>query len=256
MPVAADGCLKRLCRAELHACRRRCQAEDDITRDGHLCGGKYGCVRLARGANLHTCQRRQIRWGCIDAGGGDGPDAGIAARNAIHAPGDGGVRGARNLRGKCLRITEQQGCAGRRHAHRDRKGRWGRRGRYRACASPSAAQRPRTRREESGQHCRGREAPAMPWKGRRAARGSRRRASENCRIALASKLATLPTFHCGKGFFCVAVARAHSLAAQILMEVSSCGFPDSFRLCELHSETASTWRISISELRPATSMRR
>ena len=72
----------------------------------------------------------------------------VAAEETVYAPGYGRAGSARNGGGELLRETEENaGCSGRNGDGNG--GRWRRRGRYRACASPSAAQCARTHREKS-----------------------------------------------------------------------------------------------------------
>ena len=47
----------------------------------------------------------QIDWSCVDTGGGDGADGGIAASDGVDAPGDGGVRCAGDCGGESLRVA-------------------------------------------------------------------------------------------------------------------------------------------------------
>jgi hypothetical protein len=133
---------------------------------------------MTRCRNLHNRGRRQVRWRRIHPARRDGTDGRAPARRAVHAPIHARVRRVSYRGGKRRRISEHRRPALRRDRHHNGGRRW-RRGHCRACASSAAAQRPRSRREESektirvvpnlfSSNCvRGRTLSAMQAKGQR-----------------------------------------------------------------------------------------
>lgn len=146
MTAARYRGLKRLSRAEFHACRIRRHRQGDVARNLYSGGGGFCGIRLACGRDLRRGGRRQICWCCIDACRRNGSGSRISPGNAVDTPAHARIRGIRHHGGERELISEHDRAARRRHAHCDRWRRWWRQG---DCASSAAAQCPCSRREKS-----------------------------------------------------------------------------------------------------------
>jgi len=150
MPAAGHRRLKSLHCAQFHACRIRHKRQQDVADDIHRGRGGFRRVGLAHRCNCKCRGRWQIARCGVQATRRDGAHHGVSTWHPVHAPVDSGVIRIRDGRYERRRRSEYHRPARRRDRHHNRWRRWRRRGRYRACPSSSAAQRPSSRRKESG----------------------------------------------------------------------------------------------------------
>ena len=149
MPGARCHRLECLRRAQFHARGIRRQRQRDVAQNRFRSRARFRRVRLARCRDLHGRRRRQIRGRRVHSARRDSSGRSASACYAIHTPTHAGVRAVGHGGGKRRLISEQYRSARWRDTHFNGRRRW-RREYYRACASSAAAQRPHSRREESG----------------------------------------------------------------------------------------------------------
>jgi len=134
--------------AQFDARRSRRNRDSDVAGNGDADGSKLRGVGVAYGSHLHRPALGKIRRCRIHSIGGNRAGLRRTTGDAVDTPDHAGVRGVRDAGRECECFTEQHRARIGSHDDLD-GGRWGRRGRYGACASPAAAQSPRTHREEN-----------------------------------------------------------------------------------------------------------
>lgn len=152
MSAARHRRSERLGAAQGNAHTSRHQRHRNVAGYAYADGGERGGVGVTSGHHLDRPALGKIRRRRIHSIDRNPSDLRRTARNSFDAPTHSSICGIAYGRSKPQCFTKQHcSCLGRDFDLNG--GRWWRRLRYRACASPTAAQSPRTGREENKKQC-------------------------------------------------------------------------------------------------------